>query len=388
MPGNHDNSTMTRQYIITETRSADKTLTLKEGEREIRLHSAYDPVKEAERSASAFDRRRASIIVVSGLGLGYHVKALSDKNPGAAIAVVEHDPRVAALAMKTFPDFLRGVSIITSPRDIEGAFELTDLAHFRGLAHYIHRPSYGMHESFYNTMFIDINRFFTSKISDLLTRFEFEQSWMANILANIPSLFDSGSVKDLFGKFAGYPGIIVSAGPSLRKNAHLLAELRDRALIVCVDTAIKALERMGVEPHLVMTLDAQKHSLRHFLGLRGKPPILLADMVSYPLSHAPMPEKKYSAPRRNTTPISRAKRRGRRRRSWTGSRVLSPPSGTFNQAARSPPAPLTCCSIADATRSYWWARTSPIRDGKYTAAAPTTTTSGLHCARAFSTLTP
>ena len=33
---------------------------------------------------------------------------------------------------------------------------------------------------------------------------------------------------------------------------------------------------------MVMTLDAQKHSLRHFLGLKGPLPPLLADMVSFP----------------------------------------------------------------------------------------------------------
>ncbi len=131
-------------------------------------------------------------------------------------------------------------------------------------------------------MVADISRYFSSKLSDLLTRFEFEERWIANIFANLPRSFDAGRVADLFGKFSGFPGIIVSAGPSLRKNASALGRLRGRALIISVDTALKVLLRHGVEPHIVMTIDAQKHSIKHFLGERPGGTVLLADMVSYP----------------------------------------------------------------------------------------------------------
>lgn len=269
------------QYIITDAKSGDKTLLFRNG-KEVRLHSAYDPGKEAERSVSAFSKGRASIIVVSGLALGYHVHHLRMKYPDAQIVAVERDLEAAALARQTHPEFLEGVNVITAPGQVEEIFEETDMARFRGVAHYIHRPSFGMQEDFYNAIFIDINRFFTSKISDLLTRFEFEQNWVGNILKNVHHTFGSGRAADLFGRFRGYPGIIVSAGPSLRKNFGLLAGLYDRALIVCVDTAYKVLNRRGVPAHMVMTLDAQKHSLRHFLGLKGPLPPLLADMVSFP----------------------------------------------------------------------------------------------------------
>ena len=272
---------MTR-YIITDTQSGHKTLLVKTENREVRLHSAYDPVKEADRSVSGFNKGRATIIVVSGLGLGYHVRCLKEKYPDTFIVAVEHDPEVAALAAKIHPEFLQGIAVITTRGDIEKIFEAEDLAQFRGVAHYLHRPSFALHEDFYNAEFIEINRFFTSKISDLLTRFEFEQSWMSNILRNVHHTFTSGRVIDLFGRFRGYPGIIVSAGPSLRKNVDLLDSLYEKALIVCVDTAIKVLDRKRIRSHIVMTLDAQKHSLRHFLGLRGPLPMLLADLVSYP----------------------------------------------------------------------------------------------------------
>ena len=127
-----------------------------------------------------------------------------------------------------------------------------------------------------------MGQYVSSKISDLLTRFEFEERWVENILGNLPRLFSAGRVVSLFGKFAGRPGVIVSAGPSLRRNVRVLGRLRDRALIVAVDTAAPVLARAGIAPHLIMTLDAQKHSIKHFLGLESGGAALLADMVCYP----------------------------------------------------------------------------------------------------------
>ncbi|HSV95774.1 MAG TPA: 6-hydroxymethylpterin diphosphokinase MptE-like protein [Spirochaetota bacterium] len=269
------------RFTVNDTPSGSKTLVFA-GPPEIRIHSAYDPVREAERAASAFNPGRATAILVCGLGLGYHVAALRSRLPNRAVIALEKDPEVVRLARASCPSNLEGAHIIGSPGDIPSLLESFDIDMFRGKAVYFHRPSYLLGKDFYDSMVADISRYFSSKLSDLLTRFEFEERWIANIFANLPRSFDAGRVADLFGKFSGFPGIIVSAGPSLRKNASMLGRLRGRALIVSVDTALKVLLRHGVEPHIVMTIDAQKHSIKHFLGERPGGTVLLADMVSYP----------------------------------------------------------------------------------------------------------
>ena len=89
-------------------------------------------------------------------------------------------------------------------------------------------------------------------------------------------------VRDLFGAFAGIPGVIISAGPSLRGNLRFLEGMRDRALLVAVDTAAPVLQKRNIVPHLIMTLDAQKHSIKHFMGLRESGAALIADLVCFP----------------------------------------------------------------------------------------------------------
>lgn len=269
------------EYILSDTPSGHKTLIYSDS-KDVRLHSAYDPLSEAQRAVGAFRRGRARHILVCGLALGYHVGVLRERFPDCAIIVIERDPRVARIAQETCPGLLEGIRLIVSPGDLTPVMESLDITGFRGMAVYYHRPSYGLHRGFYDEMVGDINRYLSSRLSDLLTRFEFEERWIGNIFQNIPKTFTAGRVLSLFGRFAGCPGIIVSAGPSLRKNMHLLPRLRDRALIVAVDTALKALVRKGIEPHIVMTLDAQKHSIRHFLGVRPAESLLLADVVSAP----------------------------------------------------------------------------------------------------------
>ncbi|MBE7557541.1 DUF115 domain-containing protein [bacterium] len=66
---------------------------------------------------------------------------------------------------------------------------------------------------------------------------------------------------------SGKPVIVVAAGPSLDKNVHLLADARDRAFILCVDTSYRNLIRRGIVPHAVVSIDARDNSYKHFAGI-------------------------------------------------------------------------------------------------------------------------
>ena len=269
-------------YQLKQTKKGNHTL-IYSGESEIRIHSAYDPETEAQRSAGAFEKGRASHMIVSGLGLGYHVAALKERFPDTALLVIERDRQVIELALKHYPAHISGTVVVNSLQDLNTYFDTFDINKFRGVSHYIHRPSYQIDSAFYNGLVSRIRENISSRVSDMLTRFEFEERWIENIFKNIHHLKRSMPVSKLFGAFRGRPGIIVSAGPSLKKNIHHLKKLRESSLIVCVDTAYKVCTRQGIAPHIVMTLDAQKHSLRHFLGTSNEETVLLADVVSYPV---------------------------------------------------------------------------------------------------------
>ncbi len=268
-------------YKLTDTPSGYKTL-LYIDSREVRLHSAYDPLKEAGRTVDSFQPGRSNLIIVAGLALGYHIKLLKEKYPGHLIIVIEQAKEVIDLVRKSFPDHLTNIPVISSLKDLPAIFETIDITTLRGASSYIHRPSYTLSKKFYDMILADIKKYISSKFSDLLTRFEFEENWIDHLFKNIHNLYLTTRVSALFGSFRNIPGIIVSAGPSLKKNISLLNHLKDKALIVCVDTALMVLQKNNITPHIVMTLDSQKHSVKHFHGLKNNDSILLADIVSCP----------------------------------------------------------------------------------------------------------
>ena len=82
-------------------------------------------------------------------------------------------------------------------------------------------------------------------------------------------------------KFNDMPYIIVSAGPSLNYNMHYLQEVKDKAVIIAVGTAIKILDSNGIVPHFRMAYDASDAEYKIFSDLDTKAaPLIFSDMLN------------------------------------------------------------------------------------------------------------
>jgi hypothetical protein len=76
---------------------------------------------------------------------------------------------------------------------------------------------------------------------------------------------------------AGYPAVLVAAGPSLAKNVHLLARrgVRSRVVIIAAQTVLKPLLDRGIRPHFVTALDYHEISRRFYEDLPRLPDVTL-----------------------------------------------------------------------------------------------------------------
>jgi hypothetical protein len=83
----------------------------------------------------------------------------------------------------------------------------------------------------------------------------------------------------LEGAYRAKPAIIVSAGPSLRKNKHHLKDAAGRAVVIAVQTTLQPLLELGIEPHFVTSLDYHEICTRFFERL---PPTLKTELVAEP----------------------------------------------------------------------------------------------------------
>ncbi|MHC4976843.1 MAG: 6-hydroxymethylpterin diphosphokinase MptE-like protein, partial [Planctomycetota bacterium] len=82
----------------------------------------------------------------------------------------------------------------------------------------------------------------------------------------------SGGIADLERLCAGRPAVLVAAGPSLARTIGALQTpcLRDRCVIIAVQTALKPLLEAGIKPHFVTALDYHAISTRFYEGLTAQ----------------------------------------------------------------------------------------------------------------------
>src|SRR5690606_10154588 len=77
---------------------------------------------------------------------------------------------------------------------------------------------------------------------------------------------------DLRDAATGKPAIVVSAGPSLRRNIDALKDprVRERFVIIAVQTVLRPLLAAGIRPHFVTALDYHEISRRFYEGLTAE----------------------------------------------------------------------------------------------------------------------
>ncbi|RPH52385.1 MAG: DUF115 domain-containing protein [Desulfobacteraceae bacterium] len=74
-------------------------------------------------------------------------------------------------------------------------------------------------------------------------------------ISNLRPIIEDPGIIAFKNIFAGKPGIVIGAGPSLNKNIHLLKEARQKAVLISVDAALKPLLEAGIRPHIVTNIE-------------------------------------------------------------------------------------------------------------------------------------
>jgi len=83
----------------------------------------------------------------------------------------------------------------------------------------------------------------------------FSNRWLMQGLENMASIAEHPTLSSLVGRFIGTPLVVISPGPSLDKNVHLLKQLKGKALLMAPAQTALALSRAGVIPDIVVVAD-------------------------------------------------------------------------------------------------------------------------------------
>jgi hypothetical protein len=274
-------------YTVQASKSGPPTVAVQTADgRSTFLHSRYEPAQEAKRLVETLEIADQIVYYIFGLGLGYHLdELLSRVSSEAILCVFEPDLRLirTALQARDLTKVLesRRVMFFTQPDKADLFTRLTPHTAMvsLGTLTLVHPPSRQLHSSFFDQFETWLAEFASFGRTSLNTLVLNGRCTAENIAKNLGWYVATPGISRLRDAHRGKPAIIVSAGPSLRKNKHLLKEASERAVIVAVQTTLQPLLEMGVEPHFVTSLDYHEICTRFFEKL---PPTLRTELVAEP----------------------------------------------------------------------------------------------------------
>lgn len=257
-----------------KTGVATAAVRLPGSDRPLYLHSRVDPEAEARRLAEAVEVGDSLCYIIGGFGLGYHLQALFSRFKGEAfIIVTEPNLRLIKAAMETvdLADLIASDRCIiltgTDKSEVQTRLEPHNTAMMMGAQFVSHAPSERAAGEFQAAMRKLLADHMSYCRMSLVTLVANSRITARNVANNLPRLLTTPPIDVLRNRFAGCPAIVVSAGPSLRRNIDQLAGLKGKAVIIAVHAIYKTLLGRGITPDFVTALDYHDLSKRFFEGV-------------------------------------------------------------------------------------------------------------------------
>ena len=275
----NDNLNISLELI--ETKSKKYSAKVFKNGKSIFLHSAYNPEKEANALINEIKNeteKDLDLVFIFGIGAGYLINAVKKLNVN--IAVIEPSIKFFNLLIDNFKldKILEdNITFFIGGDDIEDIEKFISLTNTKKVKFFITRS--------YATLFNEEALFYQQKVLSIVdkkiininTISRFDKLWAYNIASNVAKISTHYGVNKFFDKYKNIPAIIVSAGPSLEKNIRKLKEIKNKALIIAVDTAMKPLFSHNISPHFIITIDPQKKNSKYFRNVNFKESILIAE---------------------------------------------------------------------------------------------------------------
>jgi len=255
---------------IEKNKNNNIVVKINNNDKKIYLHSKYDPVGEAQKYISSLEIKDRTIIICFGFGLGYHIRELikrcTEKN---VIYVYEPNIELFNCTIKNidYSDIFddKRFNMLLSKSCDEFSSYLMKKLWWKDYNKVIVAvmPNF---KKIYHDKVIDflnaVKNILKEKYVDKNTMFYFANKWSDCLNNNLKYVFNSYNISDFIGTFKNKTAIIVSAGPSLSKNASLLKKVKGKVLIIAAFTATKPLiERFGVEPDFIVSVDSNQSGM-------------------------------------------------------------------------------------------------------------------------------
>ncbi len=239
------------------------------------VYQAENAVAFVAREINAFlENHDPDLVVFFGLGLGLHLQFMRLKTE-KPILIFEPSLDVLASVLPKVPLVFENVTLITNTGHlIEAAGEI--------LSRTRHKMAVGAitpYRDIFPEAFDSFRKALEQALQNIVinqsTRAEFSIDWINHLGINLPELVGFPPLRALGDVFAGKPGILVGAGPSLDSNMEVLRSAKGHALICAVHTAVMPLAKAGIIPDIVVLVESQ-HLEYYFEDVQDMDQMILA----------------------------------------------------------------------------------------------------------------
>lgn len=214
-----------------------------------------------------------TVLVVFGLGSGEHILKLSSITKYNQILVIEPDVNVINIFRETeySKKVLENNRIYLWNYDeitINSAFSAVISDFNVGNIKVGVFSNYDkIYEKEYNSFRKKLLHYSEICIYNMSTQMVFSLSLIKQFFNNIKNIKNSNYIGDIKNIYKDFPAVIVSGGPSLSKNIHLLKKVKDEFVIIASSRTLKALLDIGIDPDFVCTIDPGEFSVEFVKNL-------------------------------------------------------------------------------------------------------------------------
>jgi len=223
----------------------------------IPIHSPSGAEIEAKAVFEQSPNTPSSMHVLFGMGLGFLFQEFCKHSKGILIV---YEPNLemlrVTLELVDFSEELSGKNV----------FVVSDMASFKHI--FMNTHSYGANSTFVflqsyktiygqemNNVFQQIELLAGICMADYNTMRQSVGNSIEMMVRNLPYTFEQTPLNELKDIYKGKTALIISAGPTLDSNIETIKKNRNKVVIFCVGTAIKALMKNGITPDFLNMIE-------------------------------------------------------------------------------------------------------------------------------------
>lgn len=265
-------------FRVEAAKSGVPTLVVAKDDRDLYLHSKYDPCREAETLTAQFTEvDKGTTVVFYGTGLGYQIEAFLRKHPTVSFYIYEPIPALLKLYLshqslvdlpgKNLRDLVLGTNEQETRRFLQNVIDKS-----QGKLLLVELP---MHKQIFAPEYESFLQLFQSTVSckrrNLHTNYAYQKRWIINSIKNFKTVLATPNlVTGAKGRFKNKPALLVAGGPSLNDEIENLRYIKENGLayIFSVGSAINTLIHYRVYPHAACTYDPSERNQIVFTKLK------------------------------------------------------------------------------------------------------------------------